>query len=191
MPHPLNELLTGIRRATTENILARVDSAVNDGSGDYNCKRIDTGQIIRASVGQPGVSLTPLQLVTIVRLDASGAARNSGYVISGFPNSSTKGSSNIAPTSETNTRTGASVTLLSPASLIINPNTNQAVLIYGTGLDTVTLDYGSPDLTNNIAPVVTATLITLSIHCAVSPTLGAFDFTIGAKKFLRYFTITN
>ena len=187
----LERFLSGREKASAQGGIATVKAAITDGSGDYTITLDDTGFDVRASKNDPTLSLSIGQSVIYNRVDASGRFRNTGYVIAGFPPSLTKGSSALARTTVNTVKSGAVVTLISPASLLINPNTNQPVLIYGHGLDTVDLDYGSVDLTDHAAPVITPTLITLSIHAALAAVLGAFDLTVGDQTFLRYFTISN
>jgi hypothetical protein len=187
----LERFLSGRERASGPTGIATVVGETTDGSGDYNITLDDTGFTVRASKGQPTLSLSAGQRVLFSRADASGRFRNTGYTILGFPPSVAKGSSALARSNLSTSKTGAVVTMINPASLSIAPNTNQAVQIRGVGLDSVTLSYGSSDLTNNVAPIITPTLITLSIHAAALAVLGGFDLAVGSQIFKRYFTISN
>lgn len=194
--HPLEAFLSGreIRRATSG--IATIAGVVTDGSGDYNIVILETGQTVRASNGNPALTFSVNQTVLYAKADASGRYKNTGYTILGFPPALTRGSSDIASSSGLVSKTGVSVvTIMSAGSVVTSVTVVRGAAasldLYGSGLDLATIAYGSSELTDQSAPIVTPTHLTLNVKAASGMQPGQYDLTVGGVVFSRFFNVVT
>ncbi len=188
MPFDLERLLRGRRRAEAETILAKVKSKLPD--GDYMCELIDTGFDVRASRGQIHMDLTIGQQVLLGRPESTGRSKNTGYVILGFPPSSAKGSSGSPSFSETTKKKAATISFITPDPCTITQGQTVQVDIYGSGFTTAPT-YSTSKLTNAVAPVVTATHITLQVQAANDTIPGDYDLIFEGGIRVGYFQVSG
>ena len=200
----LRNFRDGILRGGATNVLARIDAAAGDGSGDFYCILLDTGYRIRASIGIPGLAVAPLQVVILTRTDPSRRSLGTGYAITGLPPAALRGASLSAPSAGTFSLNRPAVVYLSPTALTIARGQTKTVIAYGAALDFADFEYGNKTssfgLTNNPAPTVTPTQVTLSIAADAAMVIGVYDLllslliagVVGATllTFRGFFTVT-
>lgn len=187
----LEEFLSGRRRGEAQARAATVKGPVGDGTGDYACVDNATGEVVRASVAASGVTFAKRFPVVLTRNDDGTVAKTGGLVIQQNRAIAAKGTIYSHPSSSEADYATAAVVMINPESASFVATQTQTIVIYGTGLADAVLDYGTADLTDASAPVMTPTRITLSVVCGGLPALGSFDLTVAGVVFSNFFTITT
>jgi hypothetical protein len=133
---------------------------------------------VRATSATPGASYVVGQVVWLMQSDASGATQNTEYIIGGIANSTSRNAS-------VNEGYETTPYILAPTVSVISPN--PCNLVHGGGAVAVTIrgvnftkapSYGNALITDNVAPVVTSTLITIQPKALIGLAPGRYDLTI-------------
>lgn len=181
MTHPLRNLLDRKARQNAQNINATF--VENLGGGWCSVILSDTGETVRARLAT-NAPIAAGQSVIVSRPDGSGRSRNTGYTVIQAANSSPD---SAPPIEEVTQRVGASITSIDPNPAIMEGGETVAIVVRGIGFTTVPAfqtapSYGSPDLTDDSAPVMTDTQIDLSVIADPAIVPGDYSLTIGTLR---------
>lgn len=187
---PIARFYSDERRSQAETVTAKVDKPANDQFGNYLCTILATGKQIRAGVsGNITAALEAGQIVILGRTDRTGWSKNTGYIILGLAPAWMKGASETPPISEIRPKPGMSVSLITPKPATLRAGgAAVTVEIYGTGF-TVAPTYGSTNIVDNSAAVVTSTKITLSVKANEATTPGVYSLTLGGVTYSDVFSV--
>ncbi|MFZ2490137.1 MAG: hypothetical protein WA208_01500, partial [Thermoanaerobaculia bacterium] len=108
-----------------------------------------------------------------------------GWVLAVAPTSTIP----VSRTSDTVTLAGEAVTQIPESVDLEAGGAAKAVLIRGVGLVTAPA-YGSPKITDSVAQVITATLITLQVVAAADCAPGTYSLTVAGVERAGFFIVT-
>jgi hypothetical protein len=186
----MGHYLRDLRRRTAEIIPATISEII--GSGVYRVTLDRTGGTARATVAQPGVTFKVGQAVRVNRIDSSGAAPNGGLVIMGPAFLANR--SDAPSYSTTTTRTAETVSRIMSGGETVERVTLTAggaavtVLIYGSGL-TSAPTYGHAGITDDVAQVITSSLITIVVEAAGGTPDGLYSLTVAGMEIPNFFSV--
>lgn len=168
------------RKRTTENRQAQVVSRNDDGS--YDVQDLRTQQTYRCAKANPADEFTAGTRVIVSMVAASGLAIGAGSTIISRAPQEQRGVGLVARLSDQSFFSPVVMSLdPSPVRIEIGSATPQPLEVYGVQLTTAPT-YGSADITNDSAPVVASTGITLSLVAATG-TPGMYSVTCHGVTF--------
>lgn len=172
------EALKGMFRRRAQIFLGEVVSLRPN--GDYRVVLHDTQGEVTATPLTVGANFTIGHAVLVTRPDAAGRGVGNVYSILGLAGSGARNITLAGRVTEGHEATGVTITSIEPipTSLAIG-GAEVVVSIRGTGF-TAAPTYGHTGIVNHVAPVVTATLITLQIKANGGTPAGRYSLTLGA-----------
>lgn len=175
------DYLRGLVQRTADNRRARIVAAIS--SNEYSAVLLDTGGTVRVTAVRGMQTLAAGAIVLIAPI-ASAGIPNAGYVIQSV-------TSLLQPTS---VPVSASLAAEIPTRIDSDPTTlvkggaGVEVKIYGANLSTAPT-YGDPGITDDVAQVITATLITLRPKASGGMAVGRYSLTAGGITFPNFFIV--
>lgn len=180
--HPLRRYFRDRTRSTADARQAIVLSAPS--ATEYAVELVDTGRTINAVVPKGLAALSAGQRVTVAPLGASGIGNGRYHIVSSHPLVQT------SATPATSTKSAETVTLIAPEPVtLVNGGAAVEVLIYGVGLATAPT-YGDAGITDDVAQVITATLITLHVKASGGMAAGRYSLTVAGVTISNFFEVT-
>lgn len=180
-------------RKKSTTFRARVESVNADGS--YMVRREDTGQTVRAEWGNRSVALAEGQYVVAMRTDLSGATHGIGNIILHPHSTNSRNSSDSQRYTNDVRHVAATVSCIKSGGVIVSRVTlvkgGAAVVVVISG-ENFSADptYGNAGITNDIAVVRTATLITIQVEASAGMAVGLYSLTVGTHVISGFFEVT-
>lgn len=187
------DYLRGMAKRKAETRFAEVDAVRSD--GNYWLLDGATGERFIATPGTVGGTLSKGQTVTVSKPDGSGRSSGTGYSIIGVQTTNGRNSSLTSRVTDENTTSAESLARIVSGGVtvtsvqLVKGGAAVTVLLYGVGLATAAV-YGDAGITDNVAQVITSTLITIQPKASGGMAVGRYSLTVAGVTIPNFFEVT-
>ena len=155
--------------------------------GKYDVRMDDTGGIIRTE------SLITATLAVgkgvVVRFDSSGRASNKALGIVGLSTFGENGAPGRRLMTEATSVSAGTISALPPLPVVLKKGGSQEKrTIFGSGF-TAAATYGNAEIVNDVAQVVSSSMIVISPRATSSCALGRYSLTVAGKTISNFFEV--